>query len=342
MRSEVSRESAFAGPALARSEDDDVHARDPDSRDLPESSMPLDSPLRVLGKRDYLMSATTLARLICDEATAKRLADSFSESLDEAATAAFEGTDGRWNLEIHFENPPDQDSVRLTLSQLADAETAARLTFEQIAARDWVAASLAELKPVEAGRFTVHGAHDRARVAPNRIGIEIEAALAFGTGHHGTTRGCLLALDRIAKTRRPKHVLDIGTGTGVLAIGAAKSLRHPVLGSDIDPEAVGIARGNARLNGISPFVTCIRAKGLTGLRFRQAGPFDLVFANILLAPLKALAAPLRPLLATGAYVVLSGLLAEQENAALAAYRAHGLRLARRIPLGEWVTLVLSA
>ena len=188
------------------------------------------------------MSETTLARLTCDEATARRLADSLSERFDEAATAAFEGTDGRWNLEIHFESPPDQDQVRLTLSQIAGADSAARLTFEQIATKDWVAASLAELKPVEAGRFTVHGAHDRARVAPNRIGIEIEAALAFGTGHHGTTRGCLLALDWIAKTQRPRRVLDIGTGTGVLAIAAAKAFRRPVLASDIDPEAVAIAR----------------------------------------------------------------------------------------------------
>jgi ribosomal protein L11 methyltransferase len=187
----------------------------------------------------------------------------------------------------------------------------------------------------------VHGAHDRARLAPNRIGIEIEAALAFGTGHHGTTRGCLLALDWIARTRRPKRVLDIGTGTGVLAIAAAKGFRRTVLASDIDPEAVAIARTNAHLNGVSPLVTCIRAKGLAGLRFRQAGRFDLVFANILLAPLKALAAPLRPLLASGANVVLSGLLAEQENAALAAYQPHGLRIVRRVPLGEWVTLVLT-
>src|SRR5947199_3190000 len=137
-------------------------------------------------------------------------------------------------------------------------------------------------------------------------------------------------------------ILDIGTGTGVLAIAAAKSFRRKVLASDIDPEAVAIAHGNAQLNGVSPLLTCIRAKGLTGLTFRQAAPFDLVFANILLAPLKALAGPLRPLLAPGAKVVLSGLLADQENAALAAYRPHGLKLVRRFPLGEWVTLILTA
>src|ERR1043165_2361272 len=287
------------------------------------------------------MSETTLARLTCDEATARRLAEQLAERFEQAATAAFEATEGYWNLEVHFEIPPDEDALRLTVRQLAGADKAALLVFEQITAKDWVAASLAELKPVDAGRFIVHGAHDRARVLPNRIGIEIEAALAFGTGHHGTTRGCLLALDWIAKTRHPRRVLDIGTGTGVLAIAAAKSLRCPVLASDIDPEAVAIAHTNARLNGVSPLVQTICAKGLTGLRFRQAGPFDLVFANILLAPLKALAAPLRPLLAPRAKVILSGLLADQENAALAAYQPHGLRLARRFPLGEWVTLVLS-
>jgi ribosomal protein L11 methyltransferase len=137
-------------------------------------------------------------------------------------------------------------------------------------------------------------------------------------------------------------VLDIGTGTGVLAIAAAKALRVPVLASDIDPEAVRIARENARLNGIAPFLEYLHAAGLGAPRFRTGAPFDLVFANILLPPLKRLAGPMRPLLAPGAHVVLSGLLAAQEQAALAAYRPHGLTLVRRIPLGEWVTLVLRA
>jgi len=284
---------------------------------------------------------TTVARLVCDEATAKRLADSLSEHLDlaETAVAAFEGIDGRWNVEIHFEQAPDEAAIRRLIG---DAGGPADVMFETIAARDWVAASLAGLKPVAAGRFTVHGAHDRVHVTANRIGIEIEAALAFGTGHHGTTRGCLLALDGIVKRASPRRVLDIGTGTGVLAIAAAKALRVPVLASDIDPEAVRIARENARLNGIAPFLEYLHAAGLGAPRFRTGAPFDLVFANILLPPLKRLAGPMRPLLAPGAHVVLSGLLAAQEQAALAAYRPHGLTLVRRIPLGEWVTLVLRA
>ena len=284
---------------------------------------------------------TTVARLVCDEATAKRLADSLSEHLDlaETAVAAFEGIDGRWNVEIHFEQAPDEAAIRRLIGE---AGGPADVMFETIAARDWVAASLAGLKPVAAGRFTVHGAHDRVHVTANRIGIEIEAALAFGTGHHGTTRGCLLALDGIVKRAFPRRVLDIGTGTGVLAIAAAKALRVPVLASDIDPEAVRIARENARLNGIAPFLEYLHAAGLGAPRFRTGAPFDLVFANILLPPLKRLAGPMRPLLAPGAHVVLSGLLAAQEQAALAAYRPHGLTLVRRIPLGEWVTLVLRA
>src|SRR5256885_2029189 len=277
------------------------------------------------------MPQTTLARLACDERTAKRIADVISERLDSAATAvaAFEGTDGRWNVELHFDAPPDEAAVRALVVQAGGA--AAGLRFETIEPRDWVAASLADLKPVAAGRFTVHGAHDRAHLASNRIGIEIEAALAFGTGHHGTTRGCLLALDGLLKKRRPDRILDIGTGTGILAIAAAKALRRPALASDIDPEAVAIARDNARLNGVAPLVRCLCARGLTSRSFHARAPFDLVLANILLAPLTRLAAAMRRLLAPRAIVVLSGLLAAQENAALAAYRPHGLKLVRRIP-----------
>jgi len=285
---------------------------------------------------------SAVARLVCNEHTARQIADVASESFDSAATAAFEGTDGNWSVELHFEHRPDESEVRLLVRRCAGAEAAARLTFETIEARDWVAASLADLKPVTAGRFTVHGAHDRARVASNRLGIEIEAALAFDTGHHGTTRGCLLAMDGIVKRRDVRRILDIGTGTGVLAIAAAKASRQPALASDIDPEAVVIARDNARLNGVAPLVTYVRAEGLRAPSFLARAPFDLVLANILLAPLTRLARPMRPLLAPRASVVLSGLLASQENAALAAYRPHRLKLVRRILLGEWVTLVLSA
>jgi ribosomal protein L11 methyltransferase len=281
---------------------------------------------------------TTLARLLCDETTARRLADHLADDFE--TVAAFEAAGGGWAVELHFADPPHEPAVRAAVAAIAGKTLGAAVTFETLAAVDWIATSLAGLKPVVAGRFTVYGAHDRARVAANRIGIEIEAALAFGTGHHGTTRGCLIALDGLLKERRPRRVLDIGTGTGVLAIAAAKALRNPVLASDIDGEAVAIARENARLNGVAPFVEGRHAAGLSGRRFRERAPFDLVFANILLPPLRRLAAPMARLVAPHGHVILSGLLATQENAALAAYSPHGFRLKRRIPLDEWVTLIL--
>jgi ribosomal protein L11 methyltransferase len=194
---------------------------------------------------------------------------------------------------------------------------------------------------VRAGRFLVHGAHDRARIRPNDISIEIEAALAFGTGHHGTTRGCLLALDDLAKRRRPTRVLDLGTGSGVLAIAAAKMLRARVTASDIDGVAVEAARGNARLNRAGAAITFARAAGVNARAITCGAPYDLIFANILLGPLLRLAAPLSRLAGPSVRIVLSGLLPAHADAVLAIYRAQGLMLERRFPLEGWVTLVLK-
>ena len=186
----------------------------------------------------------------------------------------------------------------------------------------------------------MHGRHDRARIAPNRIGIEIEAALAFGTGHHGTTRGCLVALDALAKRTRLRRVLDVGTGSGVLAIAAAKISRRAVLASDIDPLAVRAARENTRRNGVATLVGLIQASSLAAHRFHQAGRFDLVLANILLSPLRRLATPLARLITADAHVVLSGLLPAHARAAIATYRARGFVIRQRILLDGWVTLVM--
>jgi ribosomal protein L11 methyltransferase len=286
---------------------------------------------------------TTVARLFCDEPTARRLAAALGESLDADSTvcAAFEGDGGQWQAAIHFRAPPDEAALRALVALIAGEAAAAALTIEPVADADWVAQSLAGLPPVAAGRFTVHGAHDRGRVAPNRIGIEIEAALAFGTGHHGTTRGCLLAIDDLAKRRRCRNGLDLGTGSGVLAIAAAKVWRAPVTATDIDARAVAVARANARLNGVSGAIMFARA-GDCGARFvRVRAPYDLVLANILLAPLLTMAAPLARLIAPGGRVVLSGLLPSHANAVLAIYRAQGLALERRIALAGWVTLVMK-
>src|SRR5215467_5253337 len=273
------------------------------------------------------------------------------------ATSAFEEAPGRWSLAIHFRQQPDEAAVRALIASAVGRAAADALAFETLAPSDWVRKSREDLAPVEAGRFVVHGAHHRARVRVNRIGIEIEAALAFGTGHHGTTRACLLVLDRIVKgcrrerdksagstlprkRRRRTDVLDVGTGTGVLAIAAGKALRRPVLASDIDARAVTIARDNARINGVGALVQVMHAAGLRTAAFRGRAPYGLIFANILLDPLKALATPMARLVAANGQIVLSGLLAAQAGAALASYRARGLALMRRTTLEGWATLVL--
>jgi ribosomal protein L11 methyltransferase len=279
---------------------------------------------------------------LADEGSARRVADILSEAFDngETAVAAFENASGGWDITMHFGEPPDEAAVRQLVALVSDEATAASMRFEAVETKDWAKASLEGLQPVEAGRFIVHGSHDRHRVAGNRIGIEIEAALAFGTGHHGTTRGCLLLLDHVLTVAQPQRVLDLGTGTGVLAIAAAKALRQRVLASDIDRRAAITARDNARLNGAGNLVEAICAMGFAAPEFKQRGPFDLVLANILANPLKRLAAPMRAHLDAGATVILSGLLPPQANGVIAAYRANGLILRRRIELEGWTSLLL--
>ncbi|MBO0756700.1 MAG: 50S ribosomal protein L11 methyltransferase [Bradyrhizobiaceae bacterium] len=284
---------------------------------------------------------TVRAHLKIGEKEAGPLSDALAAHFNDgdAVVASCEDAAGDWIVEIHFAHPPDEGALRDFVFVVAGESAARALTFSTVSERDWTAASLAGLHPVSAGRFIVYGAHDRARVGQSRIGIEIEAALAFGTGHHGTTRGCLLALDQIVRTCRPRRVLDVGTGTGVLAIAAAKALHRPVVASDSDREAVIIARANAQTNRVASLINVVHAVGLTG-RQSQSSVFDLVLANILLGPLKSMAPQMRRILAPNARVVLSGLLVSQANAALSVYRAHGLTLERRIALDGWMTLVL--
>ncbi|HEY2248502.1 MAG TPA: 50S ribosomal protein L11 methyltransferase [Bradyrhizobium sp.] len=278
-----------------------------------------------------------------DEQSAKQAVDVLTELFfeGEAAVAAFERPDGRWDVTVHFADPPDQALVRQAVTKAAGAEVAATLAFDTVEARDWVQASLEDLVPVPAGRFVVHGAHDRARIAPNKLGIEIEAALAFGTGHHGTTRGCLLLLDHVLKFRSPRRVLDLGTGTGVLAISAAKALKRAVLASDIDAPSVNVARENARLNGVGNLVQAIRATGFAAPEFARYGPFDLMLANILANPLRQLAGPMSGHLAPKAHVILSGLLNHQAASVAAAYRARGLVPLRHLKIEGWSSLLLQ-
>ena len=351
-------------------------------------------------------SATFVARVTTDAAIAGAIQDALAEVCDgeavaiSIAQASQDGADARWSLALHFREQPDESAVRALIAAVAEraanrdvARALARdLTFEALAPTDWVRRSLEGLTPVEAGRFVVHGEYYRGRFAANRISIEIDAGLAFGTGHHGSTRGCLLALDAIVKRasgkrvrwakspavlvndglgagairvrsrgqvlptrivwgtralaqptgkiRKKAAVLDIGTGTGVLSIAAAKALHWPVLASDIDARAVAIARDNARLNGVGGCIEVVRAPGIGARRFCDRSPFGVVLANILLEPLERLATALFKVVAPNGYVVLSGILNSQARAALASYRARGFTLAQRITLGGWTTLVV--
>ena len=279
---------------------------------------------------------------IGNEQTAKRVVDLLNESFFEgqAAIAAFEGPNGRWDITVHFAEAPDQGAIRELVRLAAGDEVAQDIGFDTVEAKDWVKATLDELVPVRAGRFIVHGQHDRSKVPPNKLGIEIEAALAFGTGHHGTTRGCLLLLDDVLKAHFPRRVLDLGTGTGVLAIAAAKALRIEVLASDIDPLSVRVGRDNARLNGTGNWVETIRATGFSAPQFAQRGPFDLVLANILANPLRQMATPMARHLARSARVILSGLLPHQAQGVIAAYRARGIVLERHIQIDGWSSLLM--
>jgi len=279
---------------------------------------------------------------LADEITARQAVDVLTEVFFEgdAAVAAFERPDGRWDVTVHFAEAPDQALVRELIAGAAGPAIAATVIFDLIEAKDWVKASLDDLVPVPAGRFVVHGSHDRARVAANKLGIEIEAALAFGTGHHGTTRGCLLLLDHVLKSHKPRRVLDLGTGTGVLAIAAAKALHRSLLASDIDPPSVRVARENAAINGVRPQLRVIRATGFAAPEFAQDGPFDLVLANILANPLRQLAGPMQRHLAPKAEVILSGLLTPQARGVIAAYGARGLVPSKHIKIEGWSSLLL--
>lgn len=294
-------------------------------------------------------NAAYVMRLRTVESVARAVADIVVETFDpaETAAAAFEEktstetwNSGPWIVEVYFGHAPDEENVRALVAIAAGEDAAAQIEFGRVAQRDWVASSLEGLSAVRAGRFLVHGSHDRERVKPNDIALEIEAALAFGTGHHGTTRGCLTFLDQICKTRRPRRILDVGTGTGVLAIAAAKLLKQSVAAGDIDPISVAATASNARLNGAGPFLKPVVATGVGHPALKGQGPYDLILANILARPLRALAPGLAALAAHPADIVLSGLLARDVPGVLSAYRAQGFTLARRLDIDGWASLLL--
>ncbi|HUR42909.1 MAG TPA: 50S ribosomal protein L11 methyltransferase, partial [Aestuariivirga sp.] len=268
--------------------------------------------------------------------TAQILSDAIDNDfqIDVRALAINETGDARWNVVAYFDSQAAAQKARVALAQEA-------AIIDIVPEMDWVRQSLAGLPPVKAGRFFLYGSHDRERKKPGGISLEIDAGTAFGTGHHGTTEGCLLALDHLIKRRRPKRILDIGCGTGVLAIAAAKAARVTVLATDIDPEAVRVTRHNALINSVGPAIIALRAAGLNHRDIHGRAPFDLIFANILARPLASLAYSLSKILARGGSLILSGLTLDQGRWINAAYRNSGLIRLASIKRGSWVTLIMT-
>ncbi|MEM6386223.1 MAG: 50S ribosomal protein L11 methyltransferase [Pseudomonadota bacterium] len=285
------------------------------------------------------MTTWTALTTVSDRARAETLGAAM-EALEPRplGIGIFEIEDGSntWEVGGYFTVAPD--AVGLPL--LAAAHGAAEFVVSELPDTDWVAHVRRELAPVDAGRFFVYGSHDAAKLPPDRIGLLIEASMAFGTGHHGTTLGCLRAIDGLAsQSVVPAHIADIGCGSGVLAMAAARVWESAVIAADIDPVAIGVTRANLAANDLADRVKTCVASGFDDPQL--AGPFDLVLANILKGPLMELAATMRSVLRPDGQVILSGLLVEQADDVIAHYADIGFKLLNREDIVDWSTLILT-
>lgn len=287
------------------------------------------------------MATFTALTTLTGKTSAEALGTAMEQLVPEpTGVGVFEVEDGSglWEVGGYFTEAPDE----VALDLLAAVHGAKPFAVSQLPETDWVAHVRRELSPVEAGRFFVYGSHDADRVPEGRIALLIEAAMAFGTGHHGTTLGCLELFDAALDDGiRPTNVVDIGCGTAVLAMAAAAALDLDVLASDIDPVAVDVARVNAQANGLADRVTCLEAAGFDHPEIRNAAPFDLVFANILKGPLLELAPDMAKFCKKNGLLILSGLLQEQADDVLKVYLKCGFKLSQRRDNQEWTALMLS-
>ena len=279
------------------------------------------------------------------EKTAGAILDLMSEAFEEdgyaIATMEIDEKRDLWEASLYIDFDEEAEMTERFAALVGDAYPELAINREVIPDVDWIARSLEGLQPVHAGRFVVHGSHDRGKARAGEIAIEIDAGQAFGTGHHGTTAGCLEIIEKVMRARQPRKVLDLGTGSGVLAIAARKLAPARVLATDIDPVATRVARENVRLNGIASGITLETATGFHSTAFRRHGPFDLIIANILARPLMRMAPQVAQHLAPGGQVVLSGILANQRWKVIAAYNGAGLRHVRTIWRNGWVTIHLD-
>ncbi|HVI50838.1 MAG TPA: 50S ribosomal protein L11 methyltransferase [Candidatus Sulfotelmatobacter sp.] len=283
-----------------------------------------------------------LAAVEAFEAVLENFTDSVSWFLDDPDA---DETDENllWRLEGYSRTPVERAEIEAALEVTAAAigREAPALRVEQVPGTDWVTANLQAFPPITAGRFFVHGSHFEGKPPAGKIAIKIDAGTAFGSGEHATTYGCLMALDRLLRRRTFRHPLDLGCGSGILGIAAAKSIHVPVTLSDIDPVSVQVATRNARRNGVASLATAFLSDGYNSRGIRSRRPYDLILANILARPLAAMAADLSRHLAPDGVAVLSGLLNRQERFVLGAHRAQGLSLLGKIRMNGWTALVIG-
>jgi ribosomal protein L11 methyltransferase len=272
-------------------------------------------------------------RAVAEAAAAALEAEPATEALTFSILEEDEDRDV-WRIDAF----PTEADEQATIVEVLKAFPDLRVLVEKLADADWLAMALSGLPPVRAGRFFVYGAHDKGLAPASTVNLRIEAGAAFGTGHHGTTVGCLQAFHDLLKARRFERVLDVGCGTGVLAIAAARTGSPVAVGTDIDAPSVRIANENAQLNEST--ARFVHAFGLNDPLVRGDGPYDLVFANILAPPLVALSQDIKRALKPGGLTILSGLLRTQERRVTAAYTSKGFRLVRRLHRDAWATLVL--
>jgi ribosomal protein L11 methyltransferase len=285
---------------------------------------------------------TLKATLIAALPEARRISNFLERDYggDGVVVSLDERPDGGWSVDAYFEGGRADEIAAQIRDGLGSDAFGAPLIVDILPDTDWVAEGLKTLKPVVAGRFLVHGSHDRRAARAGRIAIEIDAGQAFGTGHHASTAGVLKTLDRLINIWRFRRILDLGTGSGVLAIALAKALKKPVLATDIDSVAIRVATENAARNNVRHLVRTVTAAGLSHPMVRRGAPYDLVVANILAEPLRRLAPQLVPLVAQGGIVVLSGILAHQRSRVAAAYRAQGMQLVSARNIARWAVIVL--
>ena len=285
------------------------------------------------------MTTFTALTTLTGRTNASDLGDALERLTPEPiGVGVFELEDGSglWEVGAYFSEKPDDISLAL----LAAVFQAQEFKISELPQIDWVSKVQRSLKPVVAGRFFVYGSHDSDKVPPDCEPLLIEASMAFGTGHHGTTKGCLLALEQlITDGFKAKNVIDVGCGTAVLAMAAARIFSANVIASDIDSVAHSVAKMNILANGLDRNIQCFEASGFAHEQIKTKNPFDLIFANILLAPLLAIATDISKYSLSGGYVVLSGILSEQAELVVNKYTGVGFSLSTQIEIGEWVTII---